>query len=312
MKKDIFKNLRLIAFGIVIALGASYVSAAWINPDSNPPFDNISPVNNIPINTGTFDQIKTGNLSVDTFNVAGPVQFNQHVFVGGAIQGDLTSTSTVAFGASDTVDVEISGGVRAQQYAQSGTLVNALNKKVCADEAGTLVLCDTVVVPPGNPGGSCAFFVTAEPYQFRHPKIKVWQGYATPTGSSPANPVYTGTLYTGIFHHLTIPDYDMQGCLMSQQQSGPEGVPTGNPNPVACSPSPSIPGSPYSWLWSEGTSSQVYSNPGTFGVGTDSLEGLRFTGPVILTMSVTPGGTPTNVTIPVSCTAGYYQTSLTP
>ncbi len=347
MKTEIFHTIRLLVLGLVVAIGLSYAAAfasEWVPAPATPPAENTQR----PINTLGASQVKDGGLSVYAFLANLSAQFDSQLYLQGTVRGfgGKFGGETVRFGGTNAsgvhiVSLALTGNLDVKNNARSALLANTEYKKVCADESGTLFLCDTttqpvidvcpnisgdqatvpagmhinldgdcvddIILPPPNNGDptSCTYYVTAEPYQFRHPKIKFWRGYATPTGSSGANPQYTGTLYSGPFYQMSFKDFDMQGCVTATQMYDPDGVPIGVPVQQACDPSPSQPGSPYSWSWSPANVTiNLMQNPGVFEVGVFGLEGLRFTGPVTIKTAATGGST---ITVPPECTSGFYQ-----
>ena len=155
MKHMIFKNLSILALGIVLAVGAQYAHATLGSP-SMP--SNFSAGNNtlLPINVGFTSQSKgtgdLGGLSVKEFLVLMSAQMQKSVFFEGVVRGHQVTpgaTSTVRFGLTQfDVDAVITGGVATRLQMQStGPDSNLVHsgpelRKVCA-EAGTgiLILC---------------------------------------------------------------------------------------------------------------------------------------------------------------------------
>ncbi|HEY0980365.1 MAG TPA: hypothetical protein VGE18_03080 [Candidatus Paceibacterota bacterium] len=162
MKKTLLTNLKYIAFGIVLATLASYAHASWGTPSNSYTGPSASfPNNNAPtvITSGSADQIKEGSLSLGGWFMAmADAQIDGQSFFTGALRGGnpTEQRGTVEFGADGAMaHVAISGGVANTVYTvQSAQLANPINAGVCADESGTLVLCDstvTVIPPPPPP-----------------------------------------------------------------------------------------------------------------------------------------------------------------
>ena len=144
MKKNILNNIKIIAFGIFLAIGASYVYAGTYTPPSG-----VAPANNtdIPITVGSQDQDKRAGLSVETFNARGNGWLKGQTFIQGNIRGGLPTDvdSQVVFGdSSHDVTVEVKSNVDAEGYLQSASLADhpEASADVCADSNGKLILCD--------------------------------------------------------------------------------------------------------------------------------------------------------------------------
>lgn len=147
MKKDIIKNIKLIVFGGILAIGVSYVFAdTWVSMPSS-----FSSTNNIasPINVGNTDQVKTGDLSVYGFVANQAASFKGSVFFPGIIRGgNATDNGNIAFGdTTHTVNASVSGTLKTGTLATTGgsvtvtSLANDDLRLVCADTTGTLVFC---------------------------------------------------------------------------------------------------------------------------------------------------------------------------
>lgn len=77
MQKIITKSLILIAV-LTVALGTSYLFAAWTGPTQTPPDGNTD----APVHIGTTDQVKDGGLSVNALSVFGGGYFQGSVQIG--------------------------------------------------------------------------------------------------------------------------------------------------------------------------------------------------------------------------------------
>ncbi len=139
MKKQILTSLRLIAFGLVLSIGLSYIAYAtpW-TPNSNPPANNTA----TPIDV-LNNQTKLGPLEVGSMVSRGDAELNGATFLG-MIRANKTAYSTVLFGeGNNNVSVISSNKVTAEQNLISTTL--AANpqtaRKVCANQRGELLLC---------------------------------------------------------------------------------------------------------------------------------------------------------------------------
>ena len=142
LKQTLGTNIRIITLGVLLALGASYVHAAWSEPVGTAvPGDTYV---HIPINTGSVDQTRNGDLHVGTFMAESNAQFDQNLFLAGVVRGGTPSdvNSTVSFGGTDTVNIVGTGGINATSYLRSDLLANNNSKEVCATPEGVLVLCN--------------------------------------------------------------------------------------------------------------------------------------------------------------------------
>lgn len=68
--KTILMQVVPLAVVCSVLFGYQYLNAAWTEPGSTPPLDNMS----VPINTGGALQIKNGALSVDELTVFGDME----------------------------------------------------------------------------------------------------------------------------------------------------------------------------------------------------------------------------------------------
>lgn len=161
MKKTLLTNLTYIAFGLVLATLASYAHASWgtLGNSYTAPTGSF-PTNNtlFPITVGTSDQIKEGGLSLGgPFIAAANAQIDGSAIFHGALRGgspiDTASFQTVSFGASGAAThVAITGGMANTKYKiYNVPLANASDGAVCANETGTLVLCDVDSTAPFIP-----------------------------------------------------------------------------------------------------------------------------------------------------------------
>ncbi len=139
MKKTILTNIKLIAFGIVFAIGASYAYGAFSLPTGGAPGANIA----IPLHTG-MSQNRAGALSTGTFVSESTAAFDQNIFVeeqtiyGGTL-GD--TVSTIQFGDTDTVYVQSNGSIKVKDFIRAQDLATGAIHPVCADNQGNIVFC---------------------------------------------------------------------------------------------------------------------------------------------------------------------------
>ncbi|MFZ4500063.1 MAG: hypothetical protein ACOYMZ_01015 [Minisyncoccia bacterium] len=155
MKKTLLTNLKFIALGLVLAMGASYAHASWggltnsySGPSASFPNNNAS----TPVYVNSTDQVKAGSLSIGEWFIAlANAQIDGTTFFTGGLRGGApgTTVGTVRFGGPNVevpTHVAVSGGVANTNYTvQSNPLANPTDGAVCADETGTLVLCDPAV-----------------------------------------------------------------------------------------------------------------------------------------------------------------------
>jgi len=83
MQKTITKTLILMAV-LTVALGTSYLFAAWTGPTQTPPDGNTD----APVHIGTTDQVKDGGLSLDALSGFGGGYFQGDVGIGTMISGE--------------------------------------------------------------------------------------------------------------------------------------------------------------------------------------------------------------------------------
>ncbi len=155
MKKTLLTNLTFIIFGVIVAIGASYAHASWgglTNSYSGPSAS--FPNNNAatPVYVNSTDQVKAGSLSIGEWFIAlANAQVDGTTFFTGGLRGGAAGTTigTVRFGGPNVevpTHVAISGGLANTNYTvQSNPLANPTDNAVCADETGTLVLCEPAV-----------------------------------------------------------------------------------------------------------------------------------------------------------------------
>ena len=147
MKKNLLTNLKFIAFGIVVALGMSYASAAWNDPSTGAPGTNIA----LPIHMGQ-SQLKDGGLSVNTFTAWQNAHFVQQVFINEMLSA-VTGSTLVRFGGADalgttrTVAVDVSGGFTTTGTIKAVNVAGTSEGKLCATADGTIVRCVAQAVP---------------------------------------------------------------------------------------------------------------------------------------------------------------------
>ncbi len=165
MKKTILNNIKLIAFGIVFAVGASYAYASIGSP-SMPASFSASNNTEIPVNIGNIRQDKggatggaLGGLSVNNLLAYQTSLLQKKAYFKGTVHGghlgDLTSI--VSFGVNYVtpaddyrVGITTTGSLnvtKALQHLRSSNLVNPTMKQVCATSDGTL----TLTCPPLQP-----------------------------------------------------------------------------------------------------------------------------------------------------------------
>jgi len=77
--KTLFSQLKLILLALLIAVGVSYVSAAWSNPTATPPEGNVA----APINVSEVGQTKKGNLILESLDANNNVLANALTLVNG-------------------------------------------------------------------------------------------------------------------------------------------------------------------------------------------------------------------------------------
>lgn len=153
--KKIFAKLQIITFGIVFAVGLSYLHAApWTRPSTTPVGGNMP----IPIHTETGTQVKisdangNGGLSVNGFSAYADALFAQDIFFNSILQGgnvgDTISTLSVG-DTSKNVNALVNGFYKSEKDITVTTLAtNGAERTLCADTNGNVVWCDTVPPPP--------------------------------------------------------------------------------------------------------------------------------------------------------------------
>jgi hypothetical protein len=167
MKKYLLINLKIIAIGVILAIGTSY---AFARPWTCPKGGTATPcplasatANNVatPVTVSSTDEIKTGDLSVLGFTATGAASFGSKVFFPGIIHGGTLGTNgkvtakgttTVAFGdLGHLVGTKANGTLATGDTITVTALANAAtditNAQACANENGVLVLCSNDVNP---------------------------------------------------------------------------------------------------------------------------------------------------------------------
>mgnify|MGYP001575942573 CR=1 FL=1 len=106
MKKEISPKLVSLAFGILtVSFLAAFAVFAWTEPSVAPPGGNVA----TPINTGSVEQIKTGNLTVNALGISAS---------GNAL---LVPNGNVGIGtASPSYKLDVSGDIRAASLINTG------------------------------------------------------------------------------------------------------------------------------------------------------------------------------------------------
>ena len=186
MKKDLIKSIKIIIIGLLLSVGVSYVSSStfWNNATGTAPSGNLKEV----VNTSDHEQVKlgslfienggSGKLSADELFVNHGSYFGSKVdigkkFVGGVggfgtpastLDTDLSVTGKIGVnldeaGLIPTAGIHVDGSMKLRPLKESSNPGIAYNAKICADELGTLMLCDapfaiswnvTSVEQPGN------------------------------------------------------------------------------------------------------------------------------------------------------------------
>jgi len=75
--KNIIQSLKVVALGLMLAIGLSY-AFAWTPPTGNPPAGNVS----APVNVSNSTQIKSGTLQVNGFRNIGTTVLDGNVGIG--------------------------------------------------------------------------------------------------------------------------------------------------------------------------------------------------------------------------------------
>jgi hypothetical protein len=135
--KNIAQKSLFVIFGLLLAVGASYVSATSrpSNVNSNSP---------TVLNTGTNDQTKSGSLKTLAF-IAGDYASKDKTGINFALIDNLgvmslgrndTPASSLKLGLDIGATTGIKGTIRVKDLASSGT------KEVCVDANGKLIFCN--------------------------------------------------------------------------------------------------------------------------------------------------------------------------
>ena len=152
--KHTFKKIIVLAFGISLAIGASYISASYTAKPATAPNNNTD----TPINTTSAFQTKTGDISVNNFIVSKSTEFDKTLTLNGILTGNpIVSGSTesnLSFGGqalnssgslvTRLVNLVIqSGALTVTKTIAANNLMNLTdpNNGVCANSAGVLVPC---------------------------------------------------------------------------------------------------------------------------------------------------------------------------
>ncbi|MEI6022294.1 MAG: hypothetical protein WCQ32_00410 [bacterium] len=152
--KYTFKKIIVLAFGISLAIGASYISASYTAKPASAPSSNTD----TPVNVTSAFQTKTGDISVNTFIVSKSSEFDKTLTLNGILTGNPISTgsteSNLSFGGqalnssgslvTRLVNLVIqSGSLNVKKTIAANNLINLTdpNNGVCADSSGTLVPC---------------------------------------------------------------------------------------------------------------------------------------------------------------------------
>jgi hypothetical protein len=134
--KNIAQKSLFVIFGLLLAVGASYVSATSrpSNTSSNGP---------VTLNTGTSDQTKPGSLKTLAF-IAGDYASQNKTGINFALIDNLgimsigrnnTPSSSLGLGLDIGATTGIKGTIRAKDLESSGT------REVCVDANGKLIFC---------------------------------------------------------------------------------------------------------------------------------------------------------------------------
>lgn len=202
------RQYQFIAFGVLLSV-AGVVGA--YTPATTGAFGANT---DAPLNVSGTNQDKAGGLSVSTFQARGNAYFSQQTFVQGGISGgnvQKNGTTTVVFGDSNhTVNTSVNGGIEVGGVVQSNSLATGPKggkKPVCANEKGTLFLCNTAPVA-GIETGSVSFRIDGMNQAGNFVSIKSNTGSAAYTITAPSSPI---TVETGSY---VITQTDM-ACLPS-------------------------------------------------------------------------------------------------
>lgn len=153
--KTFIQSIKFIVLGVAVAVGASYIHAqSWTPAPGTPPGSNTI----FPVNVSSDDQVKDGGLSVNAFVANQNAQFDQVIYLQGAMHGGTASTidSTILFGGTDpitssinrVVNIVATGGLKATNNIQSDTLTELYVGDLCANSLGELVRCASTSTYP--------------------------------------------------------------------------------------------------------------------------------------------------------------------
>ncbi len=144
MKNTLQKSLILLP--LLLVAGITFAAYSFTGPTVAPTSNNTDG----PLNDSATDQVKTGGLSVNTFDAASNAYFNQNAIFTGSIFGGTPNNGTapVNFGnpadTANPVNVSIAGTDTVVGTYQSDTLKTGGGiKPVCADQDGEFYICGT-------------------------------------------------------------------------------------------------------------------------------------------------------------------------
>ncbi|MEO5646358.1 MAG: hypothetical protein ABIO57_01140 [Candidatus Paceibacterota bacterium] len=142
------KNLSQLLLLIPMLIFSAGLTAAYTPPVATPPQDNTD----APLDVGTADQVKDGDLAVTTFEARGNAYLAKDTFFNGMVRGDTPADkdSTVTFGGSaNNVSVAINGTAAILGHYQSDSLKTPSGNKepLCANATGTFYLCGSTATP---------------------------------------------------------------------------------------------------------------------------------------------------------------------
>ena len=125
-----------------IVLCTAIFAHGYTNPTVSAPGDNSEQE---PISIDGSYGIKSGGLSVGTFQARDNAWLAQDVFFGGMLRGGVASdtSSTIEFGngSERIVSVDQTGSLQVDGAIQSPQLQSSGSELVCADASGTLIIC---------------------------------------------------------------------------------------------------------------------------------------------------------------------------
>lgn len=150
MKKTLLKNIAYVVFGLAVAYGLSFASAAFDTPAAAAPGANID----VPLHMGP-NQVKDGGLSVGSFADMQDASFKQQTFIDSTIYGGAPwygPGSPVYFGdmSISPAHLRVNGDVRVAGALQSDSVKNSQNESLCADSNGKMYPCGAPVPPPSS------------------------------------------------------------------------------------------------------------------------------------------------------------------